>query len=251
MNRILSLFLLPFALFANLKEESFVIGTTSGYAPYVSLNDRGEYEGFDIDFAKELSKKLKKSLKIKDCGSMPGLMLALKQGKVDALIWAISITEDRLKAMEMIYYQGDQVTEMPVLFWKQIPKEIQSFEDLGKDLKKTISVEAGSYQESVLKKYSGIQLKNLTNVNDAIMDLKYGKSFATCIDSSLLPRFQARFPELKTIQLPLPLEERSNGNGICIQKADRQLAEQVKKAVDALRDEGKILELEKKWGLVR
>jgi ABC-type amino acid transport substrate-binding protein len=246
MKFFLTLLLLPFALFANAKEEPFTIGTTSGYAPFVSLNDQGEYEGFDIDLAHLLAQKLGKTLSIKDYGSLPGLMLALKQGKVDALIWAISITAERQKMIEMIYYQGEQVREMPVIFWKKIPENIRSFEDLAKS---SVSVEAGSFQESVLRKYPGIEIKNLASLNDAVMDLKYGKSTATCIDPSLLSRFQKRYPDLKTIQLPLPLEEQSAGNGICIQKTNTQLISQIRKAIDELKAEGKIKELEKKWNL--
>ncbi len=251
MKIFLNLLFLPFALFANQKEGPLVIGTTSGYAPYVSLNDRGEYEGFDIDLAELLAKKIGRPLAIKDFGGMSGLMLALKQGRADALIWAISITAERSKAMEMIYYQGEQVQEMPVVFWNAVPDGIRSFDDLGKDLKNTVSVEAGSYQETVLQKYPKIKLKNLSSLNDAIIDLKYGKSIASCMDPSLLPRFQAQYPELKTILLPLPPEEQSTGNGICVKKSNTQLAAQIRKAIDELKAEGKIEELEKKWKLIK
>ena len=75
--------------------EDLVVGTTSGYAPYVSINTEGEYEGFDIDIAKALADKLGRRLVIKDFGSMPALILAIKQNKADVLIWSISITQER------------------------------------------------------------------------------------------------------------------------------------------------------------
>ena len=61
-------------LFAVSKNDdgSLIVGTTSGYAPFVSLNEKGEYEGFDIDVGKELAKRLNRSFVIKDCGNMPG-----------------------------------------------------------------------------------------------------------------------------------------------------------------------------------
>ncbi len=104
------------------ERNSLVVGTASGYAPYVSLTSYGEYEGFDIDIAKALADKLDLTLKLKDLGSMPSLMIALQQGKVDILLWAISITKARQEKMEMIYYQGSQEMQMPFLFWKTIPK---------------------------------------------------------------------------------------------------------------------------------
>jgi ABC-type amino acid transport substrate-binding protein len=57
--------------------ETLTVGTTSGYAPYVSLDSQGQYEGFDIDFAKLVAERLNKKLVIKDLGSMPSLMIGL------------------------------------------------------------------------------------------------------------------------------------------------------------------------------
>ncbi len=245
MKKLFILCFLSLKLIAN----DLVVGTTSGYAPYVSLDNQGKYEGFDIDLAELLAKKLDKKLVLKDLGSMPSLMLALKQQKIDALIWAVSITQDRLKNYELVYYQGDKTTETPFLFWNKIPEGITSIEDLSKDPKKAVCAEAGSFQEDILKKFPGITIKNVDKVTDAIMEIKFGKSLTTTIDQALLPRLQAQYPELKVLNLPLPAKDQSLGNGICINKKNQELTSQVRKAIDELRAEGKIAELEKKWKL--
>ncbi len=232
----------------NLFAKSFTIGTTSGYAPFVSLDEKGEYEGFDIDIAKEVSRKLDRPLIIRDYGSMPSLMLALKQKKVDALIWGISITKDREKSMEMVYYQGDKLDKVPLIFWDNIPNKTETLSDLA-TLKKPICVEAGSYQEGIFKTCPNLSLKYFDGIDSVILDLKYGKSGASAIDPSLLPRFQAKYPNLKVLFLPLPEEMQSLGNGICINQDDQELALKIKKAIEELRDEGVIFKLEKKWGL--
>ncbi|NNM44221.1 MAG: transporter substrate-binding domain-containing protein [Chlamydiae bacterium] len=232
----------------NQENKPLVVGTTSGYAPYVSLDAKGQYEGFDIDLAELLAKKLNRKLVIKDCGSMPSLMISLQQGKVDVLIWAISITNERMKNIEMVYYQGEKVVEMPVLFWGKAP-DIKSLEDLGKDPKKAVCVEAGSYQESVLKGIPNINLKFTDSVSGALMEIKYGKSFAMMIDPSLLPRITAQHPEVRVVNIPLPPEEHSLGNGICISKANQELANEVRKAIEELTLEGEIAQLEKKWNM--
>jgi ABC-type amino acid transport substrate-binding protein len=233
----------------NKKLDPFIIGTTSGYAPYVSLNAKGDYEGFDIDVAEQIANKLGKKLVIKDCGSMPGLMLALKQNKVDALIWAISITEERMKNLEMVYYHGEKITEMPFLFWNKIPEGIKSIEDLGNDPKKVVCVEAGTSQEDVLKKFSKIQLKFIDKITDVIMEIKYGKSFTTSVDPSLLPRFKAKYPEIKVLYLPLPQSEHVLGCGVCLNKSNTKLTPIMRQITQELIDEGKIAELEKKWNM--
>jgi len=245
MLKCIALFIL---LSVNLFAKSFTIGTTSGYAPFVSLDEKGEYEGFDIDIAREVSRKLDCSLIIKDYGNMPGLMLALKQKKVDALIWGISITKDRDKSMEMVYYQGDKEDTVTLIFWNNIPNKVTSLSDLV-SLKRPICVEAGSYQEDILTTCPSLSLKYFDSVDNVILDLKYGKSEASALDPSILSRFQAKYPNLKVLFLPLPEEMQSRGNGICINRDDQELALKVRKAVEELRTEGVIFQLEKKWGL--
>lgn len=235
--------------FVTVFADDLIIGTTSAYAPFVSLNDKGEYEGFDIDIADELGKKLNKRIVIKDLGSMPSLFLALKQNKVDALIWAISITAERQKQVEMVYYQGANVTELPLLFWKVIPANITSIQDMANDPKVIIAAEAGSFQESFLRSIPGLAIKNVDKVMDAILEIKYGKSIATLIDPSLLSKITAQFPEIKVLNVPLPTNEQSFGNGICINKNNTAIAAEIRQAIDELRTEGKIAELERKWNL--
>jgi ABC-type amino acid transport substrate-binding protein len=241
MKKILFALLFSASLFA---QESLVVGTTSGYAPFVSLDTQGKYEGFDIDIAELLSQKLDRKLVIKDCGSMPSLMLALKQNKVDVVIWAVSITEERQKSMEMVYYQGEKVTEMPFLFWKEIPAAVKSIEDI-----KQLCVEAGTFQEAVVKKFPSISYKNVDKITDVLLELRYGKSAAAAVDPSLVSRFQSQYPEIKVLRLPLPPSDHALGNGICISKSKSALAAQVKRAIAELTAEGKIAELEKKWKL--
>lgn len=73
-------------------------------------------------------------------------------------------------------------------------------------------------------------LKYFDSIDNVILDLKYGKSEASAIDSSLLPRFQTKYPNLKVLFLPLPEEMQSLGNGICINQDDQELALKVKKS---------------------
>lgn len=231
--------------------EKFVVGMTSGYAPYVSLNAKGEYEGFDIDVANLIAQKINRKLVLQDLGTMPSLIMALKTKKINSIIWAVSITEARKKEMDMIYYQGEKTTEIPFIFWKEVPKEVVKIDDMVKLAKGSIGVEAGSYQDAVLQQYPDLKVKFLDKITDGIMEVKYGKSFATVVDYSLLPRIQEQYPEIKVLHLPLPPSQQSLGYGICINKDDQKLSQEVNKAVEELRAEGKLAELEQKWNLAK
>lgn len=230
--------------------DELVVGTVSGYAPYVSINPQGEYEGFDIDVAQEVAKRMNKKLGLKDLGSMVPLMLSLKQGSVDLLIWALEINQARLKEMAMIQYQGGNTTTYPLVFWDKIPAGITSLEDLKKYPDAKICIEPGSSQERFLNKFDFVTKKPMEKVIDIIMDLKYGKSFAAMIDPALIKQVTTQSPELKVLQIPLDADSMSYGNGICVKKGNTQLAEQVREIVAAMKADGTIGKLEKKWNLL-
>lgn len=242
---ILSIFSFVSAVMA----EDLVVGTTSGYAPYVSINTEGEYEGFDIDIAKALADKLGRRLVIKDFGSMPALILAIKQNKADVLIWSISITKERQKQMTMIYYQGEKATSLPLLFWEKIPNNIKNLEDMANNPNAVISVEAGSFQENVLLSVPGLNLKQVDKVSDAILELKYGKSQAVLVDNSQKISYMEKFPKLKSLTIDLPESQQSMGNGICLNSNNVDLIAAIQKAVNELFKEGTIANLEAKWKL--
>jgi arginine transport system substrate-binding protein len=232
---------------SGLAAKDFVVGTTSGYAPYVSLDESGNYVGFDIDIAKELSKRLNRTLVLKDFGSMPSLLLALKQKKVDAVIWAVSITEERKEKFAMIYYQGQKVNKMPVLFFKEMP-QLRSIEDIQtKGL--TVSVEAGSYQESCLEKSGISNLKRVDKVLDAILQIKYGKADLVCIDSSLVDKYIAQCPGLQVQWVALDPALQAMGNGICVEKTDTALISEIEQVVIDMQQDNTIALLEKKYAL--
>jgi ABC-type amino acid transport substrate-binding protein len=232
-------------------EEKLVVGMTSGYAPYVSVNAKGEHEGFDIDLAGLIAERLGRKLVLQDLGSMPSLLVALQKKKIDAIIWAISITEERKKEMEMIYYQGQKETEMPFVFWKEIPQGIAKIEDLTKLPNCTVCVEAGSYQDAIAQKYPKMKVKYLDKISDSIMEVKCHKALTAMIDNSLINRIQTQYPEIRVAYLPLPEDQQTLGNGICINKADQKLAKEVQEVIADLTAEGKIAELEKKWKLAQ
>lgn len=245
----LKILVLLLTSFLYASDDKLVVGMASGYAPYVSLNERGEYEGFDIDLANMVAQRLNRKLVLQDLGSMPSLLVALKKKKIDAIMWAMSITEERQKDMDMVYYQGEIETQIPFVFWGKVPENLSKIEDLRNISNCTVCCEAGSYQDSILNQYSGIKVKYVDKISDVLMELKYRKAQTAAIDSSLIQRVKTQYPEIKVAYLPLPQKQQSFGNGICLNKEVPNLTQSIKDVVVELTKEGKIKELEEKWGL--
>lgn len=226
--------------------NTLIIGTASNYAPWVSTNEQGQLEGFDIDVIKAVATTMGRELIIQDLGSMTSLLMALDQKKIDALIWGMSITEDRLKQMAMVRYQGETVTAYPLLFWKKIPKSIASITDMKG---KTIAVEPASSQDTVLDLYPFITKMSLEKVDDALLALQYGKADAALVEPAIAQKYKKKYSEIKTIDVPLLAQNQVKGVGICIKPENTQLITEVQNAVTTLEKKGIIKTLEAQWGI--
>lgn len=227
-------------------DDAFVVGTVSGYAPFVSINEDGEYVGFDIDVAQALADRLGKKLVINDLGSMTSLFIALEQGKIDAIIWGLSITQERLNKVAMICYQGEAVVTYPLMFWKRIPDGVTSIEDMQG---RTVCVEPASSQDAVLSNYSFIQKNPTEKVDDALLAIQYGKADAAFVEPAIAKKFKNKCSDIVILDVPLAPKDQVQGIGIAINRKNIDLTERVKCAVSALQDASTIKMYEEKWGI--
>jgi arginine/lysine/histidine transporter system substrate-binding protein len=226
--------------------NQLVVGTTAGYAPFVSINPQGEYEGIDIDIAHALAKQMGKTLVLKDLGSMSSLFMALDQGGIDAIIWGLSITQDRLKKVTMIHYLGETTNSYPLLFWKNVPAGITSLTDMQD---RTICVEPASSQDSFLSNYSSIIKLPVEKIDDALLNIQYGKADAALVEPAIAKKFKAKYPEIQIVDLPLAQKDLVQGIGIAVKPNNTKLIKELEDAVAVLRSIGLITQLEQTWNL--
>lgn len=231
-------------------EDTLTLGTMSGWPPFVSINGNGDYEGFDIDIANEVTQRLGKKLVIKDMDTA-ALITALNQGTVDFIMTGLDITPERLKKITMVPYQGEPITEMPLIFWKKAPEVMRSFDDLkklkdGRGGAASICVEAGSSQEEIIGKFDGYEKKSIDPLA-AVLELQYGRATAMISEKKLYLKLKQKFPELVAIMLPIPKEDQILGCGIGIQKSNSALTKKVEEIVVDLKKSGFLSKRENYW----
>ena len=226
--------------------NELVVGVMSGYEPYARINESGEFEGFDIDVAKEIAQRLGKKLVVRDM-SVAALAIALQQGKIDLLLSAFSITPETKQKMNLIYYQGEPVTAFPLVFWKKIPDGVSSIDDLAKIPDAIVSTEAGTKKMQFLRQFDFLTVKTMPAIRDIVMDVKYGKSIAMFIDPEILPVLKKQNPELVSIDIPVPEEYQCEGFGIGVNKNDVDRFNQVSSIITQMRAEGVLNRLERVW----
>lgn len=225
------------------KSGAITVGLQAGFPPYESIDNQGNVVGFDVDVAYQIGKILGKPVVFEQMG-FDGLIMALKQKKIDVIISGMSITPSREKEINMVPYYGDGADNLELLFWKKIPQNIHSLKDLSGD---TVTVQSGTWYASYLESFPSIQGKELENTQDLIMDIQYGKSAAALIDSSQAHDLIKKFPELKGVQIALPKNSQFKGNGIGISKKNPELTKEIQNAVNQLKQDGQMKQMADKW----
>lgn len=227
-------------------DNELVVGTCAGFPPYEIFNKSGEVIGFDIDIANIIAENLGKKLVIKDM-SFDALLMSLNQGKIDMVIAGVSITQAKLFKYAMVHYYGEPLKNLPILFWQKIPVGVTKLEDLATQSNKTVCVQSGTIQDDIVSKYTCLDIKHLENIPDLILDIKYGKSIVAVLEPSVVAALQQQFPEIKTLGLPLKKDEQDMGNGIVINKNNKELIEKVESIVKQFKNNGTIKKLAQKW----
>ncbi|MCB9493734.1 MAG: amino acid ABC transporter substrate-binding protein [Epsilonproteobacteria bacterium] len=231
----------------NKDPKSLVVGVMSGYEPFACLDNQGALYGFDIDIADELSKRLGRKLVFKDL-NVAGLLLALEQGKIDILLSGLSITPERERKIEMIYYQGSDCTTYPLVFWGKIPDGITSLDDLVRGQNAVVCVEPGSCQEKyLLDNNQRVTTKTVPVMSDIVLELRYGKASAALLDPDILPGLRQKNSELVSLDVTLPIEYQSRGCGIGINKQNTMLIKSIGENIANMLRDGTIAQIEQKW----
>jgi len=227
-------------------ESELIVGIAAGYAPFVSINAQGQYEGFDIDIAHALADQMGKKLVLKDLGSMTSLFMALDQGKIDLIAWGLSITQERLEKVAMIHYQGAVTDSYPLIFWKEIPTGIITLDDMNGA---TICVEPASAQDVILNKYSSINKLSTEKVDDALLNIQYNKALAAFVEPAIAKKFKNKYQEIQILDVSLQPEDHAQGVGLVVKKNNNAFINQVEVAVTVLKSTGVIEKLEQKWDI--
>ena len=228
------------------RNSTLIVGTNANLPPFEFVGINGEVEGFDIDVANNLGKMLNKKVIIKEF-DFDALILALQKGQIDVIISAMSITPSRQKEIDMIPYQGDIIKEIAFITKEQLSSnDFNELKSLSKQKNLPISVQAGHFLENFLISLN-IPLILLAGPPEQLLDVKYQKSLAAALDPINADELIRNHPELFITKISLPTEYWNYGNGIGISKSNKQLQQDITKALEDLRNNGTINSLELKW----
>src|SRR4051795_7405895 len=143
-------------------------------APHAMPSLSGGYEGFNIDLANEIGKRLKRPVTI-DAVQFSGLVPALQAGTYDFIAAPTTVTKER--ADNMLFTEGYLNTDFQFLIKKGGPK-VEKLEDLKG---KTVSVNKGSAYDSWARELEpkiGWKIESFGTQTDAVQAVLVGRADA-------------------------------------------------------------------------
>ena len=219
--------------------QEFRTAIDSTFAPHAMPSLSGGYEGFNIDLANELGKRLKHKITI-DFTQYSGILPALQAGTYDFVIAPTTVTKER--AENLLFTEGYLNTDFQFLIKKGAPK-IDKLEDLKG---KTISVNKGSAYDSWARELEGKigwKVESYGTQTDAVQAVLVGRADANVAGNTVIAWAAKNNPQLELSYLY------STGLvwGMPLRKDSAELRKQLENAIECMKLDGTIAKLHEKW----
>ncbi len=208
----------------------------------------GNWTGFESEFAMEVAKLLDMEVKFQiiDWGQKYS---ELKFGKIDC-IWngfTANSSDDGIARKDLVDFSYTyMLNQQCVVIRKDNAESIKTAEDL---VGKTAAVETGSAGASYAEKATGSKdnLVTFAAQNSTFMEVKSGKSDIAVVDILLAKNICGKgdFEDLMIVET-ITLDSEYYAVGF---KKGSKLKDKVNEAIKTLNENGKLLEIAKKYGL--
>jgi polar amino acid transport system substrate-binding protein len=219
--------------------QEFRTAIDGTFAPHAMPSLSGGYEGFNIDLANELGKRLKHKIAI-DFTQYSGILPALQAGTYDFVIAPTTVTKER--ADNLLFTEGYLNTDFQFLIKKGAPK-IEKLEDLKG---KTISVNKGSAYDSWARELEakiGWKVDSYGTQTDAVQAVLVGRADANVAGNTVIAWAAKNNPQVELSYLY------STGLvwAMPLRKDSGELRKQLENAIECLKLDGTIAKLHEKW----
>jgi polar amino acid transport system substrate-binding protein len=221
-------------------EEAVLKTAVDGtFAPHAMPKLGGGYEGFNIDLAEEIAKRLKRKTTV-DAMQFSGIVPALQAGTLDYIAAPTTVTKER--ADNMLFTEGYLNTDFQFLIKKGGPK-VEKLEDLKG---KTISVNKGSAYDSWARELEGKigwKVESFGTQTDAVQAVLAGRADANVAGNTVVAWAVKNNPQLELSYLY------STGLvwAAAFRKDSDALRKTVENAIECMKVDGTIAKMHEKW----
>lgn len=220
------------------KKEEFVYAMSGLFKPF-NYKEDGKLTGFDVEIGEALAEKMDMKRKAITF-PFESIIQGLRDKKFDAILGSMTVTEERLKAVDFTnpyYKSGSRI------FVSADNTEIKSKEDLKG---KKIGVTPATIYEKLAKELTDQDKVMVYSQGDmtALMDLVTGRVDAVICDD-IFGKVGITQGDLKIKAVDELLNV--DNQAIATNKEDKELTEKINKALDEIIADGTYEEISNKW----
>lgn len=203
--------------------------------------ETGEVEGFDIDIAKGLAKKIlgdENKIELKEVTSKTRIPM-LNNGEIDAIIATMTITEERKKEVDFsdVYFMAGQ----SLLVKKD--SNINGIADVNKEGVTVLTAKGSTSAQNIREKAPKATVLEFENYAEAFTALKAGQGDALTTDNALLFGMAKQDPNFRVVDETFSEEP----YGIAVRKGDKELLEVINEYLKEIKANGEYDKIYEKW----
>lgn len=215
-----------------------VVGTSADYPPFEFMDEKGAFQGFDVVLMEEVAKRLGITVEWQNI-AFDGLIASLQTSKIDAIIAAMSATDERKQQVD--FTQAYFIGADAILVAEGSGIQITKNEDMAAY---KIGVQSGTIQETWIgENLPSATVSRYEKADQAIMDLKSGRVEVVAMD------YYAALAYLQQGGITLALKTEFSGEhmSIAVRKGSTELQKQLDDTITQLRNEGFVDQLAEQY----
>lgn len=223
------------------KAGKIVAGLDDAYPPMGFRNDKGELVGFDIDMAKEISKRIGVEI-VWQPTEWSTVVASLLSKKFDVIISGMNMWPER---QEVVNFAGPYgIAAQVILVKTENNDKIETLEDL-KD--KVIGTQLGSTGEKECREagFTDKNMKLYDKFPQAFIDLDNGRIEAVVIDGFTANEW-IKTGKYKKVGKDVGADKGAT-IGIAVRKEDKELKAKLDEAIQSMLEDGTLTKISKKW----
>lgn len=226
-------------LSAALAQEPYKVALDGTFAPHAMPKVGGGTEGFNVDLANEIGRRLGRKMDI-TAAQWSGLLPGLQAGTYDFIVAPTTVTDERTR--NLLFTEGYLNTDFQFMVKKDAP-EVTSLEGFKG---KTIAVNKGSayhrWADGLVDKIGWKVEAYGTNTN-AVAAVTAGRAFANVAGNTVIAWAVKKNPQFKLSYL------HSTGKVFAMpfRKGDEALRNKVEEAIECMKLDGTMAKLSEKW----
>lgn len=230
---------LAFATVPALAQQPLKTAVDGTFAPHAMPKLSGGIEGFNVDLANEIGKRLKRPVEI-TATQFSGILPSLQAGTIDFVAAPVTVTKER--AENYLFTEGYLNTDYQFLTKKGEP----AITDLKQLKGKVIAVNKGAVYDSWargLEAEIGWIVESFGTQTDAVQAVMAGRAYANVAGNTAVQYAVKQQPQLQLSYL--------HSTGLvwsaAFRKDSKELLGQVENAIECMKKDGTISGMHEKW----